>query len=421
MAEGGAVVNGRVPGLPQGDACCGCGACASRCPSAALDMAPDEEGFLHPRLDRGKCTGCLACEGACPVLHVPCEGGRAGRASLPRAYAVQALDRTLRLASSSGGVFTLLARHVLSKGGVVFGVACLPGDGAVRMVRAESEGDLGKIRGSKYVQAEVGDAYAEAARLLASGRSVLFSGTPCQVAAMRLAAESLSGDSRAADLFLVDVVCHSAASPLVWRRFLESVGCRGDLEGVDFRVKRFGWKKYAMSVRRRGGREMLSRIRGYPYLWGFIGGLYSRPSCHRCHFRSGHSGSDVTLGDFWGVGKVVPGMDDDAGTSLVLARTPQGAALFDSVRGECRVEEAGYDAALAGNPSLERDQAPHPGRASFFADLASGADFDAAARKALGMTPLRRIAKALSAILCRLSSVFCPLSSSFSHDPGILH
>ena len=168
------------PNLPSSDRCSGCSACAATCPKSAIRMLSDCEGFLHPRVDVSQCVGCRLCEASCPVLS-PYDP----RLQEVEVYAARTKDAALRLASSSGGVFSLLARQILSRGGVVFGAACDLDTGIVRHVAAQCEDELSALRGSKYVQSDVRETYREAKAALEVGRDVLFSGTPCQIAALK--------------------------------------------------------------------------------------------------------------------------------------------------------------------------------------------------------------------------------------------
>ena len=188
--------------------CCGCGACAAICPHDAISMAPDAEGFLYPRIDPARCVDCGLCERRCPATQAAARGEKP-------AYAAHVRDEAVRERSSSGGVFTQLARGVLSRGGVVFGAA-MDEELRVSHVGAMDETGLAALRGSKYVQSDVEDAYRQAERLLDAGLPVLFTGTPCQVAGLYAA---LGGDREG--LLTADLVCHGAPSPAVFASYVQ--------------------------------------------------------------------------------------------------------------------------------------------------------------------------------------------------------
>lgn len=201
--------------------CCGCEACAQRCPKQCIAMHADAEGFLYPRINTAACIDCGLCEQVCPVL----------RPAAPRTptavYAAKNPDERIRMESSSGGVFTLLAERTIRAGGVVFGARF---DEAWEVVHDSTETieGLAAFRGSKYVQSRIGTSFARAEEFLKQGRQVLFTGTPCQIAGLnRFLRRSYD------NLLTVDVVCHGVPSPLVWRRYLDEIGGGGDLAHLD--------------------------------------------------------------------------------------------------------------------------------------------------------------------------------------------
>ena len=188
--------------------CCGCGACVQRCPKHCIAMQEDKEGFLYPVINKTKCTNCGLCEKVCPVINQ-------GHCNNPiKTYAAINPKNDVRIASSSGGVFTVLAEDIINSNGVVFGAA-FNNEWNVEHTCVENIKDLEKLRGSKYVQSNIGNSYQEAESFLKEGREVLFSGTPCQIAALKL---FLRKEYK--NLTTVDFVCHGVPSPAVWRKYL---------------------------------------------------------------------------------------------------------------------------------------------------------------------------------------------------------
>lgn len=389
--------------LPGPERCCGCAACCAACPKDAIVMSSDDEGFLQPVVDAAKCVQCGRCRKVCPVL----EPGESAL-KFAQVYAVRAKDRNLRLDSSSGGVFSLLARRVLSRGGLVFGAACELETGRVRHIAAENEQGLARLRGSKYVQSDVGTAYRQVREALSRGREVLFSGTPCQCAALRRVLGQ--DDDR---LLCVDVICHAVPSPLAWQGYLETRAAVTDREGdgvrvegvslerVSFRSRDLGWKKYSLSLRFANGVEYGRDKHADSFLCGFLSELYSRRSCQRCAVREGRSGSDLTIADYWGVWNRFPEMDDDTGTSLVLVKTEKGTEAFAALVPDVEVRSSDVDDAVRTNPPLVRSSPCHPRRAQFFALLRGGADFDAIVQSLLRPPLLRRCRLAIKRLIRR--------------------
>lgn len=357
--------------------CSGCAACYAACHRKAILMRPDEEGFAYPHIDEALCVKCGLCERVCPILH-PKE---------PRepqmVYAARARDDALRLESSSGGIFSLLARTIIHDGGIVFGAACVFPAGNVCHIAVRDEAGLSDLRGSKYVQSDVRETYCEARAALDEGKSVLFSGTPCQIAALR---NYLGKDY--ARLICVDLVCHAAPSPLAWKKFLEtraalsSIGRDSARSGVPelrriaFRRKNCGWKRYSMSLRFANDMEYRADLYTDPFLRGFLSELYNRPSCHRCRVREGRSGADITLGDYWRVHERFPEMDDDGGTSLVLVHTAPGQKVWSEVITQVEFCRSDFADARRTNPALIRSPMPHPRRTAFFSEIVKGKNFD---------------------------------------------
>lgn len=342
------------------DSCAGCGACANRCPRGCIRMEPDGEGFLYPRIDTERCVECGLCEKACPVLGFRMESGDYGT------FAVHNRDENIVRASSSGGVFTALAKYTIGRGGAVYG-AGFRDDWTVAHLRVDQLEQIPALQGSKYLQSDMGTAYAQAKRDLKNGLPVLFSGTPCQVAGLR---QYLGREYD--NLLCVDIICHSVPSPQVWRRCLQSIGIPA---AVNFRDKRESWQGYYLSVSLDDGREVLVRGHENRYMRAFIQGLSTRPSCYGCRFKGANRGSDLTLGDFWGIETVCPGALHRSGTSLVLVQSERGRRVFDAVSGSLEIRQTDRGEALGGNPAYFRQAKPHPQRDVFFERLCD-APFD---------------------------------------------
>ena len=378
--------------------CSGCAACRAVCPKGAITMVADAEGFLFPRVDAVRCISCGKCRKVCPVLV-------RGDARTPESvFAVLANDDDLRRASSSGGVFSLLAREIFQKGGLVFGAAWDYEMLSVKMVAAQNEDELAALRGSKYVQADIGDVYIQVARALDDGRQILFSGTPCQIAALR----RVVGCARE-NLLTVEVVCHAAPSPLAFRKYAETrMRAAGGkkISRIFSRSKNCSWKRYAMSLSFHDSDIAYLRFLDEdPFLRGFLSELYNRPSCHACSVRELRSGADLTIADYWSVGETLPDMDDDKGTSLVLVNTERGRAAFDAIRPLCRVRESTFADARRVNPAIVRSPLPHTQRGAFFKAVGRTDDFDSLVARLLRPSFARRLRRLAGRVLRRLISI----------------
>lgn len=368
--------------------CCGCEACVQRCPKRCISLVEDKEGFFYPQVDKKVCVECGLCEKVCPIIN------QFDERQPQVVYAAINSDSDVRYSSSSGGIFSALADAVLSQGGVVFGV-CWDRDWRLIFDYAETKADLSRFRGSKYLQAHVGDAYVKAEQFLKSGLQVLFTGTPCQIAALK---RYLKRDYD--NLLAVDVICHGAPSPGVFRAYLSeeivqvadrqqknsvslsskpyiaernvlnTAGWR--IEDIQFRDKRLGWKKFSFTLHlaeasAEGDENTVSL--SFPFdenifMKGFLHDFYLRPSCYSCRAKSGRSGSDITLGDFWGINELNPEIDDDRGVSAITINSDKGALWFDVL--SLQRYEVSYDDLCRYNPAFVRSVASPPQRAKFF-------------------------------------------------------
>lgn len=359
--------------------CCGCTACVSVCPKQCIAMQEDEEGFLYPVVDTSFCIDCNLCQKVCPELH-PMNT----RTPL-RVYAAKHKDEQIRLASSSGGIFTLLAEKVIDEGGVAFGARFNASWEVVHDYTETKEG-LTAFRGSKYVQSWLGNCFSKVRSFLSEGRKVMFTGTPCQVAGLE---QYLRKEYD--NLLTVDVVCHGVPSPKVWRMYLDELLTRQGngkntvlshsakkekrINSIEFRSKSTGWKKFsfaiALSEAIADGEEnsvLLSSIfTENPYMNAFLSNLSLRPSCYDCPAKSGKSGSDITIADFWGIENVLPEFDDDKGISLVLSYSEKGGRWLSGL--DCECIEVDYRSAQRMNPSISSSVSKPINRAFFFRQL----------------------------------------------------
>ena len=340
--------------------CCGCHACASVCPKQCISMKPNGEGFLYPQVEEALCVNCGKCEAVCPVLHPAVPDANGG----PAAYAAIHPDARIRAESSSGGVFSALAKEVLDRKGIVFGAAWTEDFRKVRHIAVESEEELSSLRGSKYLQSEMGDCYVRVRSALEAGRAVLFSGTPCQVEGLH----AFLG-SAYENLLLVDIVCHGVPAPAVWQCYLDqcSQTAGAEIRSVSFRDKQRGWKQYKVKLSWENGTNQVRSLLKDPFMEAFLGNACLRPSCHNCRFKRVSRVSDLTLADFWGVEDACPEMDDDRGTSLVLVHSEKGGRILEKVNLQLR--RVSLEEALTGNPSAASVSAAHPNREAFLAAL----------------------------------------------------
>lgn len=345
--------------ITQKEHCCGCSACVHICPKHSISFQEDKEGFLNPKVDLETCVDCGLCEKVCPIINQDPER------EPQKVYAAKNDDENIRLKSSSGGVFTLLAEKIIEEGGVVFGARFNENWEVVHDYADTIEG-LEQFRGSKYVQSAVGESFKQAETFLKAGREVMFTGTPCQIAGLR---KFLRKDYK--NLLTVDFVCHGVPSPLVWRLYLkEEINRYGKeitaVEDINFRDKYTGWKTYSLSIKLSGNIVSSTMFTDDNYMRAFLSNLSLRPSCYSCPAKAGKSGADITIGDFWGIENVLPELDDDIGISVLVN---YNEIKCPSIISELYLHAVSYPEILVSNPCLEKSVNKPVNRDFFFSQL----------------------------------------------------
>ena len=326
--------------------CSGCTACQNVCRHEAITMRPDGLGFLYPVVDASRCVDCGLCDRVCP-FHEGYE--LTPNFAVPLAYAARHKDLNEVDKSRSGAVFAALSDAVLSHGGAVYG-AGFTDHFRVMHCRATTPAERDEMRGSKYVQSDLTGVFPQVLHDLQEGREVLFSGTPCQTAGLRAFLGRKWADTE--QLLLVDIVCHGAPSPYVWRDYLARMERKAGVRftHVSFRDKRrFGWRAHRETFE---GEGRVVSSDAFKFL--FLRNYTERYSCFACPFKNFHRPSDITLGDFWGWERTAPTLNaDNRGCSLVLVNTPRGQRRFSSIASSLQLVEA--QLADCTQPALQRN------------------------------------------------------------------
>lgn len=312
--------------------CCGCEGCYNVCPTKCISMEYDDEGFKFPRVDDKKCIKCNLCEKVCPTL-----AGGTKRVDFIDGYAAINTNDDIRVNSSSGGVFALLAQKIIDLGGIVIGASMSEDCRTVQHIIVDSKENLDLLLGSKYLQSNVGNIYQNIKNKLNNDKTVLFSGTPCQVAAL----QSYLG-KQYENLICIDLICHGVPSPGLWKKNVEYIEnkTKGVLKNVNFRCKK----------------EQMNSDYGVlyqnicynpkdedPYFRMFMKEYSLRLSCYDCKFKGISRSSDITLGDFWGINDFCSDMDDGKGVSLVVIQSPKGQELFNTIKQYLKIEQVNVE------------------------------------------------------------------------------
>lgn len=272
-----------------------------------------------------------------------------------KTYAAIYKNNEIRENSSSGGIFSALA----DKFDVVYGVAMTKDCYGAEMIRVE--GNISPLRGSKYFQAKVGDAFKRVKKDLEDGRKVLFSGTGCQINGL-----SMFLGKEYSNLFLLDIICHGTPSPKLWREYVKYQERKhGKLKSVNFRCKKEDWSNFGMKE----NQLYISKDED-SFMRMFLRDYCLRPACYECHAKN-YKKSDITIADFWGINNVAPEMNDGRGTSLVIVRTDKGDRLFENIKNELRWKEVSYEEGVRSNSSEYKSVSRPQQRNTFYQDLST--------------------------------------------------
>lgn len=321
--------------------CTGCFGCENSCKFKAIKMTLSQEGFYFPKIDTERCIKCGKCALNCPVLNF--KSHNFGE-NYVKVYASFSRDDKVRFESSSGGIFTEMAQEIIEAGGIVFGAAWEK-DLSVKHLQIKDRKGLSKLRSSKYIQSNLEGIYLEVVKAAETeGKKVLFTGTPCQAAALRTFTNS-------ENLLIVDVLCHGVPSKVVFDEYIKYISNNDEVVSYNFRDKANGWSKYGVKAKMGNGKIYKCITRKDPFFHGFICDLYSNLSCYDCKFASIPRVGDVTIGDFW---KAPQEIMDERGVSVVIANNHRGEKFLEKLYSKNKIDlhPRKLSEALKGNPRI---------------------------------------------------------------------
>lgn len=345
--------------------CYGCSACYNICPKKAIIMKEDSEGFKYPVIDDNKCIKCNMCKKTCPYGKDIVSNERKKYYEFDQLYyAVKNKDRDIVVESSSGGIFTALAKYILTLKGNVYGVSFDSGFKVLHK-KGVDENDLKSFRGSKYVQSDMNEIIKEIEIDILEDKHVLFSGTPCQVAGLLNYFRVKKIPS--SKLITCDFVCHGVSSPLVWKDYISYIEKKYNSKLIEFsfRNKTDGWANNCSSAK--FDRDLLIKFNNKSSYMNLYKNLFiTRPSCFQCQFTSYNRLSDITIADFWNIDKYIIDFNDDKGVSLCMINTNKGLEVFDNIKENLIFRETCKEAAW--QPHLEYPVAKQKKRFKFWAE-----------------------------------------------------
>ncbi len=319
---------------PITENCVGCGACKAVCKFDAVTITKDYGGFIKAYINTDKCVNCGMCTKACPVINTP------QKLSPENVFAFKAEDN-IRKNSTSGGVASALTEKIINNGGTVYG-ASLDNNFNLKHIRINRVEDIALIQGTKYIQSDMTGVFDNLKNDLESGKPVLFTGTPCQVASVKNFVLSKKLDTQ--NLYLCDIICHGVPSPKVFKDYIEWLGGteKSKITKYYFRNKNFSWRGDSSSAE-----TDTAEIKRNKNISAFMNLYYSNnitcDACFNCKFTSQDRVSDLTISDFWGIEKDNPDFEDKLGVSMVLVNSQKGKELFASLNGkfvEANIENA---------------------------------------------------------------------------------
>ena len=359
--------------------CTGCSACVNVCPKKCIQVREDKYGFLCAEIDEAKCIDCALCKKTCPVVNMAEPIGKA-----PEALAVQNINKEDRERASSGGIYELIAKEIITMGGVV--VACTLDNLEAKHVIVDKIEDINKTKGSKYVQSSLGYIFSEVKDRL-KNQKILFVGTPCQVAGLK----KVVGDAE--DLLTLDLVCHGIPSQKMFDVFIQSK--KENIGEYYFKDKTKSWKNYDIKIVN-DTKVYLENNRENDYMRAYLGELISRDSCYSCKFRGFPRQGDITLGDFWGINYIDQAMDDDKGTSLLFVNSDKGKQIFERIKKEIIYKKYDSKLAIENNPAIVSDAIMNKER-NIFLDNVNANNYSTLVSKYVKKTSmLKRIIKKIS-------------------------
>ncbi len=372
--------------------CTGCTACMNSCPKNAITMQFDGSGHTYPAVDATTCNNCHLCESVCPCLHRELLPTDRGSNSLV-VKAVYNRDESIRLRSTSGGIFTELARYVIGIGGVVCAVRF---DENYHIVHDffDIMDEIDHYRGSKYAQSDLQYTFRQVQEQLLV-RPVLFVGSPCQVAGLKFFLRK-----EYSNLYTCDFICMSIASSQIWDDYITLRNRDKSISRVFFKDKRSGWHQWQMLIQDARGEHLCNGMDN-PFFRLYLEHLAARPSCFNCPVRHCVHVSDFTLADCWGIDQTLPEFDDNKGCTTLILQSDKSQIVFDSIQNRLRWIDYDIKHVLQYNPHIE-EQIPYPDRYKEFQKLYAFKGFEYAFRhiySAKGPSLYQRIKTRLKSLL----------------------
>jgi len=374
--------------------CSGCQVCKQICPNNAIDMLEDKEGFLYP-VKNERCIECGLCNKICPMVNEI----KNNNLKQQEVFTSNHKNDTVVEKSASGGAFSAIVQAFCDNNYVIFG-AKYNENNEVEHDYIENIKDIDIFRKSKYVQSDVKDSYSQAKKFLEQGKKVLFSGTPCQIAALKNYLRKEYDD-----LLCVDIICHGVPSPKVFRNYLEfwENKYNSKVTKIEFRKKmhkKEKWNSRNILLKFENGKEIIKDNENDLYLRAFYAKMIYRKSCSTCKFANQIRYSDITIGDSWGIEKIYPDIDVHKGESVIIVNTDKGKGILNKIKEYMNIRDLTIDFVIKENKQFREPTELNPKRDEFFANL-DNTRFDKLVNKYVRINIKTKVKKVLKKIIFR--------------------
>lgn len=371
--------------------CIGCSVCYNICPKKCITMEDLGNGFLYPKIDYKKCIKCNLCEKYCPINLEFKNNNIIDFKN--KSFAAYSKDNNLRMKSSSGGIFSELAKYIINNNGIVVGAAFE--DNNLRHIIVDKVEELYKLQGSKYLQSEMNDIYIKVKERLEKNKLVLFTGTPCEINALY---KYLGKEYN--NLYTQDIICHGVPSKLLYDKYKNYLENKSKSKVIDikFRDKSNGWENYNIKIKFENGNIINEPANQNLYMKAFLNNSFLRPSCYECQFKGNNRKSDITLGDFWGINNIDSNFNDQKGLSLVIINTDKGNKLFNLILGQIIIKEFNINDSIKFNSSYY--SCPNiPNEKDKFIEEIKNNDFEKVVNKYTKVSFLKRVKNKIKSII----------------------
>lgn len=327
--------------------CCGCSACYNICPTKAISMVQDSEGFFYPEINKKKCINCGQCKKVCPFINI-------NNSKPLEVYNAHIKNEENLIQTSSGGIFSELAKSILKSNGIVIAVN---NNNEYEIV--DNVTNLSHLYGSKYVQVFPEKLFKKIKELLNKNNTILFVGTPCCVNGLK---NYLSKEYE--NLYTCDLICHGVPSKLWLDKYKASFNKK--ITSINYREKSHGWQDFSVKINF-DKKSQKSLATDNEYMRAFLDNLCLRYSCYECKAKNASRSSDLTLGDYWGIDKE-SALYNFMGNSIIIVNSDKGKKLFEKIKDEINLEKINKEE-VNKNTAYSNSVVKPKAREEFYIDL----------------------------------------------------